>query len=54
MARSIECKCDDRFTCGYCFQNRKPWFYSWGNHGAADAVIPFQGVKKVEAEPTPQ
>lgn len=28
MARSIECKCDYNFTCGYCLRNAKPWVYT--------------------------
>ncbi len=28
MARSIECKCDPRFTCGYCLRNAKPYIFT--------------------------
>lgn len=26
MAKNIECTCTDRFTCGYCLRNAKPYF----------------------------
>jgi hypothetical protein len=28
MARSVECKCDARFTCGYCCRNAKPYIFT--------------------------
>jgi len=28
MAKSVECKCDPRFTCGYCLRNMKPYFFT--------------------------
>ena len=28
MARPIECKCEDNFTCGYCLRNAKPYRYT--------------------------
>lgn len=37
---SIECRCSATLTCGYCLRNRKPWFYSIGNNGAAIPVLP--------------
>lgn len=27
-ARSVECKCDPHFTCGYCLRNAKPPIYT--------------------------
>ncbi len=29
MARSIECKCDYNFTCGYCLRNAPPWVWTF-------------------------
>ena len=26
MAKSVECKCDARFTCRYCLQNAPAYF----------------------------
>lgn len=28
MTKSIECKCDYNFTCGYCLRNAKPYYYT--------------------------
>lgn len=28
MSRSVECRCEPRFTCGYCLRNAKPYFYT--------------------------
>lgn len=28
MARSVHCKCEHNFTCGYCFSNMKPYLYT--------------------------
>jgi hypothetical protein len=44
-AKSIECKCTDDFTCGYCLRNAKPWFYTLSD-GSAIYDVPFQGVAK--------
>lgn len=27
-ARSVECRCDPSFTCGYCLRNAKPWHWT--------------------------
>lgn len=45
---NVECKCDPRFTCGYCLRNMKPWFYTLPD-GSAIAEIPTQ-VSKVESK----
>jgi hypothetical protein len=26
--RPVECRCDPRFTCGFCLRNAKPWLYT--------------------------
>lgn len=28
MARSIECRCEYNFTCGYCLRNAKPYHFT--------------------------
>jgi hypothetical protein len=28
MARSVECRCESRFTCGHCLRNAKPYHYT--------------------------
>jgi len=28
MARNENCKCDARFTCGYCLRNAPPYFFT--------------------------
>ena len=28
MSRSVECKCESNFTCGYCLRNAKPYFFT--------------------------
>jgi len=28
MARTIECRCEVRFTCGYCLRNAPPWIFT--------------------------
>jgi hypothetical protein len=28
MTKSIECKCTYRFTCRYCLQNAKPYYFT--------------------------
>lgn len=28
MAKSIECKCDPRFTCGHCLRNMNPYYFN--------------------------
>ena len=25
---SVECKCNDNFTCGFCLSNMKPWIWT--------------------------
>jgi hypothetical protein len=47
MAKSIDCKCEHNFTCGYCLRNAPPWFYTLSD-GSAIYEIPFQGLKKQE------
>jgi len=41
-ARSIECKCDYNFTCGYCLRNAKPWCWTLSDGGGI-YEIPIQG-----------
>jgi len=43
MARSIECKCDSRFTCGYCLRNAKPYPSTSYNPNLVDASLGFVG-----------
>jgi hypothetical protein len=31
MARSVECKCESNFTCGYCLRNAKPYHFTCDN-----------------------
>jgi hypothetical protein len=36
-ARSVECRCTNNFTCGYCLRNAKPWHYTLSD---GSAIIP--------------
>lgn len=38
MAKSIECKCESNFTCGYCLRNAKPWHFTCDNGTVIPAV----------------
>jgi hypothetical protein len=38
MARSVECKCESNFTCGYCLRNAKPWHFTCSNGVVIPAV----------------
>ena len=54
MAKNIECKCEpNRFTCGYCLRNAKPYFYTLSD-GSAIYLIPVQSpnqyVRDLEAK----
>jgi hypothetical protein len=49
MARSVECKCEFNFTCGYCLRNAKPWFYTLSD-GSAIYETPLQGSTDSEAD----
>lgn len=53
MARNIECRCTDRFTCGYCLRNKKPYFFTLSS-GAAVYEIPVQRstTEAAQEEPT--
>lgn len=35
-ARPAECECSDRYTCGACLSNAKPWHYT----GESGTVYP--------------
>jgi len=41
MARSIECRCEYNFTCGYCLRNAKPYFTTLSNGSAIYNETPF-------------
>ncbi len=50
-AKSVECKCDNHFTCRYCLHNAKPYFYTCDN-GLVIYDIPLRGSKRDNAEET--
>ena len=37
-----KCRCTYNYTCGYCLDNRKPWFYTLSGKGGAIAVTDEQ------------
>jgi hypothetical protein len=43
-ARNAECKCDPRFTCGYCLRNAPPYFFTLSD-GSAIYESRVQGTK---------
>jgi hypothetical protein len=47
MARNAECKCEPRFTCGYCLRNAKPYFFTLAS-GERIYEIPVQHTTKTE------
>lgn len=51
MARSIECRCDPRFTCGHCLRNMRPYHYTLSD-GSAIILTPPQGARNDQIEPT--
>lgn len=49
--RSPECKCDPRFTCRYCLDNRKPAFYTLADGSALPAPADFAEYMRAPATP---
>ncbi len=47
MARNVECRCDPRFTCGYCLRNAKPYFFTLTS-GERIYLTPTQPAPKSE------
>jgi hypothetical protein len=46
MARSIECKCEYNFTCGYCLRNAAPLHTTSYNPVFYSAALGFVGEKE--------
>lgn len=47
MAKSIECRCTDSFTCGYCCRNAKPYLFT---PSAPESFADYCKRKNMEAE----
>ena len=47
MARSTECKCESRFTCGYCLRNAPPMHTTSYNPVFHSAALGFDSAKDI-------
>ena len=52
MTRNIECKCDSRFTCGYCLRNIKPYHFTLSDGSAIYETRVQRGELDMDAELT--